>query len=110
VRESCEKSLRESEFTSSGGIVPFVNTVGTDPGEARTGRSFGAEEISRRRINGQDSQGKIREIPLTVRSGRSCEGFNPWRRKNQSPSGFGLSGLTRQEFHTVEIASSDFPI
>jgi hypothetical protein len=54
LRKSWVKSLRESEFTSSEGIVPFVHAVGTDPGEARTGRSFGAEKSLRRRTGGQD--------------------------------------------------------
>jgi hypothetical protein len=45
--------------------------------KVRTGRSFERKKSSRRRINGQGSQEEIREIPLTVRSWRSCEGFSP---------------------------------
>jgi malonyl CoA-acyl carrier protein transacylase len=45
VRESCAKSLRESELTKLRRDSSFVDTVGTDPGEAQAGRSCGAEEI-----------------------------------------------------------------
>jgi hypothetical protein len=34
AREACVNPLRDSGLTSSGGIVPLMNVVGTDPGEA----------------------------------------------------------------------------
>jgi len=33
ARRVCENSLKESEESSSGGIVSAVKTLGTDPGE-----------------------------------------------------------------------------
>jgi hypothetical protein len=38
----------------------FLNTVGTDPGEVRTERSFGAGEISRRRMTARIRRGESR--------------------------------------------------
>ena len=42
---ACAKSLREAEFESSGGIVPFVKAVGTRPRRDLNRKSFEAEEI-----------------------------------------------------------------
>jgi hypothetical protein len=36
-----------------------VNTLGIDPGGARTKRSFGVEEITKAGTNGQDSRKEI---------------------------------------------------
>jgi hypothetical protein len=55
----------------------FVKTVGTDPGEDQTGRSCGAEEILKEENQRPGFVGQIREIPLTVRSGKSCTRFSP---------------------------------
>jgi hypothetical protein len=49
----CAKSLRESELTKLRRDSSFVDTAGTNPGEARVGRRCGAEKIPRGRIYSQ---------------------------------------------------------
>ena len=89
VWEEFEKFLREAEFTSSGGIVPFMKAVGIDPGEARTWRSFGVEKFSRRRINGQGSQDKFAKSRWPLDRGKVARGLI-LRRRREGPKPIGI--------------------
>jgi hypothetical protein len=107
ARSTCAKSLKESEFTSSGGIVPFVNTVGTDPGEVRTGRSFEAEE-SLKEENQRSGlrRGKSAKSRRPSDLGEAARGLVLRRRKGTKghrDSVFGVCG--GKSFAFVEIAN-----
>jgi hypothetical protein len=96
---SVRKVSEEVRVTSSGGIVPFVNAVGVDPGEVRTGQSFGAEESPRRRIDGQDSQGRFARSrePSDLRKAERGLALECRRTKAHRGSAF---GVWRGESHT----------
>jgi hypothetical protein len=71
-----------------------------------------SENSLRRRNRRRILQERIREAPTIVRSWKSCEGFNPRRRKegtqSHRDSAIGVHG--GKSFILVEIANSDFPI
>jgi hypothetical protein len=75
--ENRVQSLRGSHNLQLRRDSSVVNTVGTDPGEARTRWSFGAGEIPKEEDRQLGIAVENREVPQTIISERSSEGFNP---------------------------------
>jgi hypothetical protein len=64
----------------------------------------------RRRIDGQDSQRSLAKSRQPSDLGGDARGLNlKAQRRNQEPSGFGISGFAEAGVLPVEIAISDFP-
>jgi hypothetical protein len=80
-----------------------VNTLGTDPGGARTERSFGAREFSKEVDQRTGFASEDREIPLTVGSWRSCAGVSP---KAQKGTGRRISAYRASAFDEARISCS----
>jgi hypothetical protein len=95
AREVCAKSLKGVRVDKLRRDSSFVILWEQTQERLEQEEALEQKKSSRRRINGQGSQEENREIPLTVRSGRSCAGLVlRRRRKDQSHRDSAKSSLT----------------